>query len=122
MHCVAPENSAAVERVMPIGHNARVRMLRQILLQPFFLLRPYSTSPYAGRHAVGVERDHMPIPQIETVIALVRRSRLRAPVVKVCRSATRVVFMITGSRFGAILEPSPRCSVAVAKFLCRPAF
>src|SRR5215471_13116506 len=119
---VARKDSAAVKRVMTEGRDAGVSMFGQVLFQPLFLGRTLSASAHSGRHAVGIERNHVPIPKIKTVVALFRCPRPCSPIGKIGRAAAEVVFMVAGSWLGALFEAAPGRSVAIAKLQSGPAF
>src|SRR5215470_12170016 len=119
---MARKDSAAVKRVITEGRNTGVSMFGQVLFQPLFLGRTHSASAHSGRHAVGIQRNHVPIPKIKTVVALLRCPGPCSPIGKIGRAAGEVVFMVAGSRLGALFEAAPGLSVASAKLQSGPAF
>src|SRR5271165_2201497 len=115
------KNAAAVKRVMPIGNNARLGMRCQILAEPFLLLGPRAASADSRRGTVGIQRNHMPIPEVVAVIAFPRRPRAFSPILEVDLSTLRVVLMIPWGWPCPVLKLSPCCAIALLKFFGSPA-
>src|SRR5258706_6907818 len=123
MNRVALKNAAAVKRVMPVSDDARFTMCGQILAQPFHLLGTRTASADARRRTIRIEYDHMPTPELVTVIAFSRRPRPLSPIFEIDFTALRVIFMVPWSWPGPALELSPsrvitlmelfRCSAVV---------
>src|SRR5712691_4700823 len=106
---------------MSVRHNARLRMFREVSLEPFFLLGACPTSPDSWSIAIGIERHHMPFSQVVAVISLAPRPRSFAPIREISQPPWRIVFMISRRRPRPVLEFPPRPVVARAEFFHRPA-
>src|SRR5215467_4242943 len=119
---MAAKHSAAVKRVMTEGHQAGVRMLGQILFQPLLLGRTHAAPAHSRRDAIRIQRNDVPVSKVKTVVTLLGRARLCAPIGKISGAGGEVVLMVAGSWLRTILEAAPSRSIAIAKLGCRPAF
>ncbi len=104
-----------VERVVPVGQPAQAWVAGEIVLEPLHLRR-------GGRlRDVAVERDDVPLAQIEAVVPLPRRAGGGGPEVIVVglRVGLRVV-VVAGRRMGPGLVPAPGRRVAIGELAGRP--
>src|SRR5258708_35009750 len=121
MNRVALKTAAAVKRVMPVSDDARFTMCGQILAQPFLLLGTRTASADARRRTIRIEYDHMPTPELVTVIAFSRRPRPLSPIFEIDFTALRVIFMVPRSWPGPVFELSPgRVITLMQLFPCSP--
>ncbi len=109
---VAAVGRTRVERrIVPIRDRAQAAAgLREIRLQPEVLRRP------GGDVDEAVERDEMPAPVVEAVVAAAIRARLRAEIAEVPFAARGVVVVVAGGRANPVLERAPGGVEAVREF------
>ena len=102
------------DRVMPIAKYAPRLCGGEIGPKPSFLLGS------SGSVDIAVQRDDVPGPEREAVIAPARLARAFAPVIVVRGSAFGLVFVVPRNRPGARLMAAPSGIIAIAEVLSRP--
>ena len=96
-------------RLVPVGEGASGGMRGQVRPEPGLLGRA-RLAPAHGA-ALGVQRDHVPGPGVERVVALRRVTRPGAEVGEVPARTRRVVFVVSRHRERAVEQATPRRAV-----------
>src|SRR6266581_6380678 len=122
MHRMPLEDAAAEQRMVPVGQNAGIGMFAKVFLQPHPLLRVLVATAHVPKAAIRVQHYNVPRAQIITVVALARRSRSRAPILKISvgSRSRNAIFMVPQSRPRTLLKSSPSRVVAGLEFCGAP--
>ncbi len=96
---------------MPISQRASHRMRRQVVLQPFHLLRSRVATSHVP--AFAVKHDHMPGSQLITVVATFRIAGRSPEIIKIRSSSHGMELMIARRWSRAGLHSTPRSFVTL---------
>src|SRR5687767_6527778 len=107
------------ERLVEIGHRAKLTMIRQILAQPCQLLVLLSSRPADGE--LAVQHDHVPVADVIAVVPLAARAET-VPEVAIARlPALRLVIVVSHRRsddtHDQLLRVSPRWRETLSEIL-----
>src|SRR5271157_107302 len=101
---------------MGIGEDACVRMVCQVLAEPFFFWRSRGATAQALYCAICVQPNDVPRAEVVAVVSLVFRPCLLTPILKICRSGGLSILVISRHGPRAGLKFSPGGVVTILKF------